>query len=510
MLHRRIVGLIAAVLFVAAAPVAARADADLDAQVEALVPDLEAEIARGMEDFGVPGLAIGIIDADGLVWGKGFGVGRLGGTPVGTGTVFQIGSTTKAFLAATLAIGVDRDLFAWDDRAVDRYPGFQMQDPWVTQEFRLFDLLAQRSGLPPYANDAVGLLGADQETMIRSLRYVEPVTSFRSSFAYTNITHMLAGHIVASAFGADTWEQVAQTTIIDPLGMADTSFTAEAIEAADDTTVGHRYDPAGPVEVPFTPLFPYNFAGAGAINSTVEDMTRWVRLLLGNGTLDGDEIVSAANLAVTRMPRVAISDKVAYAMGWVLLSTPNGEVVWHNGGTTGYGAFVGTSPDRSVGVVVLTNLTNVGMPDAIGLWTLDRLLGNPETDHLAKALERAKKGAADAAGPAAPADPAPPPPLDSLAGSYANGSLGKGTVTVDGGNLTLALDLGSRIRLAPWDGSVFSASLVPEGRFEAVAANLGPGPLGLVEFLVDGSGARNSFAFTTTEDGRTLTFTREP
>jgi CubicO group peptidase (beta-lactamase class C family) len=495
-----------ATLVLASFPGASSADAALDARIEAIVPDLEAEIARGMKEFGVPGLAIGIVSGDRLVYGKGFGVGRKGGASVGTGTVFQIGSTTKGFLATTLAIGVDRGLFAWDDRVVDRYPGFQLKDPWVTQEFRLFDLLAQRSGLPAYANDFVGLLGADQPTMIRSLRAVEPVTSFRSSFAYTNITHMLAGKIVADAFGADAWESVARTEILEPLGMSHTSFTAEAIEAAPDTTIGYLYDPAGPVEVPFTPIFPYGFAGAGAINSTVEDLVPWVRLQLGNGTIDGKELLSAQNLAVTKTARVGISDKAAYAMGWVLSSTANGQIVWHNGGTTAYGAFIGTAAEHDVGVVVLTNLTNVGMPDAIGLWTLDRLLGNPETDYLAKALENARAGVFVA--PTAPVTPAPPPPLASLAGRFESDALGAGTVAVDGDALTLALEIGSRLRLEPWDGSVFAANLVPEGRFEAVSANLGPGPLGLAEFLIGTDGQRSSFVLTPFDSGPAATFTR--
>jgi len=508
--YSTIAGRIAVALLLAGAPLPSWADAAMDARIEALAPALEAEIARGMKDFGVPGIAIGIVSGDRLVYGKGFGVGRLGGAPVGTGTVFQIGSTTKAFLGTTLAIGVDRGLFAWDDRVVDRYRGFQLKDPWVTQEFRLFDLLAQRSGLPAYANDIVGLLGADQPTMIRSLRAVDPVTSFRSSFAYTNITHMVAGAVVAAAFGEKDWEAVARTAIVEPLGMTDTTFTAEAIEAAADTTIGYRYEPAGPVEVPFTPIFPYGFAGAGSINSTVEDLVPWLRLHLGAGSVDGKEIVSAANLAVTKTARVGISDKAAYAMGWVLQSTPNGQIVWHNGGTTAYGAFVGTAAERDVGVVVLTTLTNVGMPDAIGLWTLDRLLGNPETDYLAMALARATAGAADAAGPAAPATPAPPPPLADLAGSFESGSFGKGTVAVDGDTLTLALDLGSTLRLEPWDGSVFSVHLVPEGRFAAVAANLGPYPIGLADFMVEADGQRSRFVFTDFENGPPVTFTRLP
>ena len=131
-----------------------------------------------------------------------------------------------------------------------------MQDPWVTSEFRVADMLAQRSGLPPYANDAVGLLGFDQSAMIRSLRHVEPVSSFRSTFAYTNITHLLAQRVVARAMGEAERDDVVRTEIFAPLGMTDSSFTADAIEATADTTAGYRWTAQGTVEVPFTPIFP--------------------------------------------------------------------------------------------------------------------------------------------------------------------------------------------------------------------------------------------------------------
>lgn len=85
-----------------------------------------------------------------------------------------------------MAIAVDRGKLHWDDRVVDLDPDFQLKDPWVTREFRVFDLLAQRSGLPSYANDMLGSLGFDENALIHSLRYVEPTSSFRSSFEYPN------------------------------------------------------------------------------------------------------------------------------------------------------------------------------------------------------------------------------------------------------------------------------------------------------------------------------------
>jgi CubicO group peptidase (beta-lactamase class C family) len=489
----------------------ARADAAMDARIEALVPELEGYIASGMKAFDDPGLAIGIVSGDRLVYAKGFGVRRKGGEPVGVHTVFQIGSTTKAFLAATLAIAVDKEKLAWDDRVVDLEPDFQLKDPWVTREFRVFDLLAQRSGLPPYANDMLGILGLDQSAMIRSLRDVEPVSSFRSTFAYTNITHLLAQRVVADAMGAEDWDALVRAEIFEPLAMGASSLTAEAIEAAPDHAVGHRWEPAGTVEVAFTPIFPYAFGGAGAINSTVEDLSRWVRLQLAGGEFEGKRIVSEAGLAATRIARVGIADTAAYAMGWVVQSTPNGRVVWHNGGTPSFGSYIGLLPDKDAGVIVLTNEENVGFPDAVGAWTLDRLLENPTVDYAAAKLEAAKaNAAANDAAFAAPATPRPAPQLGALAGDYVNPSVGTVTVAEEGGALNVAIaGTGARLALKPWDGEVFTAELVPAGRFAPLVENTGPGPFGFVQFQAGADGKLARFRLFDHETGQPYDFERQ-
>jgi CubicO group peptidase (beta-lactamase class C family) len=200
-----LLGLFIAVAFSGQVAQAADPDPAMEARIAALVPRLESYVAEGMTAFDCPGLAIGIVAGDKLVYAKAFGVRKKGGEPVDTRTVFQIGSVTKGFLATTLAIAVDRGKFHWDDRVVDLDPDFQLKDPWVTREFRMFDIMAQRSGLPAYVNDIFSVLGLDQTTLIRSLRYVDPVSSFRSTFAYTNITHLEAGRIVAKSEGDSDW-----------------------------------------------------------------------------------------------------------------------------------------------------------------------------------------------------------------------------------------------------------------------------------------------------------------
>src|SRR6516225_4431680 len=366
-------------------------EASIEQQVQALVPSLEDYIATNMKAFDVPGLAIGVVAGDKLIYVKGFGVRTKGGAPVDPQTLFQIGSVTKAFLSTTMAIAVDRGKLHWEDRIIDLDPEFQMRDPWVTREFRVFDLMAQRSGLPPYANDILGFLGLDRSAQIRSWRYVDPVSSFRTTFAYTNITQVLAGRIVARAEGAADWNAVLQSEILDPLGMTDTTYSAAAMTASANHAVGHRYTVDGSVAVPFEQLFPYDFDGSGDINSNIEDMAKWVSLQLAGGTTPGGQrIVSAENLAYTHTPKVAMSDKACYALGWVVQPTPNGDIVWHDGGTFGFAAMVALQLDRKLGVIVLSNQSTVGMPIGLGLWTLDRLLGNPMVDYESITLAKAK------------------------------------------------------------------------------------------------------------------------
>lgn len=487
-----------------------RAEQGMEARIAALTGELEAYVQNGMTAFDNPGLAIGIVSGDRLVYAKGFGVRSKGGEPVDTDTVFQIGSTTKAFLATTMAIAADRGKLAWDARVVDLDSDFAMKDPWVTSEFRVFDLLAQRSGMPPYANDAMGLLGADREAMMRAMRHVDPVSSFRSAFAYTNVTHMVAERIVARQLGVPDWDSVVRTEIFEPLGMTSTSLTAEAIEAAPNHAEGHRWEPTGTAQVPFTPIFPYGFGAAGAINSNIDDLSKWTRLLLADGEFEGRRIVSAENLAVTRTPRIGMSDKVSYAMGWVIQSTPNGRYVWHNGGTIAFGSFIGTVPDHDVGVIVLSNETNVGFPDAIGEWTLDRLLENPVVDHVANRLAAAKAGfETTSAFGRMPAERQPPTLIAPLVGDYVSPSFGPAKVAEEGGSLVMSLvSTGAKLKLEDRGGQAFNAGLVAEGRFVEIAAGNGPGPVGVIQFEVDAKGGIGGFRFMAGDNGQTYRFDR--
>src|SRR6186713_166748 len=125
--------------------------ADTPAPEDATFAALEAYAKTAQQQWNVPGFAVAIVKDDHVVYAKGFGVKRAGGNDaVDPDTVFPIGSTSKAFTAALVAMQVDEGKFGWTDRVVDHLPDFEMHDPWVTREFQVADLMAQHSGMPAY------------------------------------------------------------------------------------------------------------------------------------------------------------------------------------------------------------------------------------------------------------------------------------------------------------------------------------------------------------------------
>lgn len=485
------------ILAAAAGPVSAQPTGDMQARIDAVMPAYETYVQAGMTAANVPGVAIGIVHGDRLVYTKAFGVKeRTKPDPVTPDTIFQIGSTTKAFLGATLAQAVDAGRLKWDDRVVDHLPEFQLNDPWVGRDFRLLDLPAQRSGLTPYVNDGLGLLGFDQQTMILSLRDAPQVGIFRSEFSYLNIPHMVAGKILAGTSGVAAWPEVLKKGILDPLGMAATSWTPEAIERAPDHAVGHRATDGGPVAIPFHPSFPYGFGPAGALNSNLADMSRWLRMQLARGMFGEAVIVSEANLDVTWTPRVAMSERVSYALGWVVSATPNGRVIWHNGGTTGFGAHVGFVPDRDLGVIVLSNLENQGFPDAVAQWLYDRLMGNPEVDNVALMLSALHAREVQAKAAIEKPLASPPSPAPYL-GTYASRLLGDATLRESAGKLQMVLETSEAVLdLEAIGTDLYNARLSPTGTFAAVAAMTGDDIVTPVRFERDQKGIVTGMRWT--------------
>lgn len=477
----------------------ARADAPDRATIDRLIPQLEQQVEAGMKAFSVPGVALGIVFDDKLVFAKGFGTRRTGDSATVTPeTIFQIGSTTKAFFATTLAQAVDGGLLKWSDPVIDHRPDFQMADPWITRDVRVLDLAAQRSGLTPYVNDGLTFLGYDKQTMIKSMRVAPQIGLYRSDFRYLNIPHIVGGEIVAAVRGEASWFDAARKSLLEPLGMTRTSATPEAILASDNHATGHRLD-ARPVPIPFHASFPYAMGPAGAMNSNVPDMAQWLRLQLGRGEIDGKVLVSEENLDATWTPRVSMGERLGYALGWVVTSTPRGRAIWHNGGTSGFGAHAGFLPDARTGIVILTNIDSPAMADSVAHWFYDRVLGNPAVDNVGLAAAAATSQRERQRAQAAEFITGPMPAIaGSYAGQYHSPIMGTASVSLADGVLQVVLEkTDARFLLDANrdDSSLFSARLAADGAFAPIVEINGPVPFSTIRFEREATGAVSGFRF---------------
>src|SRR5262245_27924437 len=183
--------------------------------------DLDAYVARAMKTFEVPGLALTIVKDGQTVVAKGYGVRKLGEpTPVDSRTLFGIASNTKLFTATALGLLVEEGKIEWDAPVVRYLPGFQLWDPYVTRELTVRDLLVHRSGLGLGAGDLLWWPAStyDRKEIARRLRFIQPVASFRTAYAYDNVLYLIAGEVIETMSG-QSWEDFVRSRILAKVGM---------------------------------------------------------------------------------------------------------------------------------------------------------------------------------------------------------------------------------------------------------------------------------------------------
>ncbi|WP_406367445.1 serine hydrolase [Streptomyces sp. NBC_01546] len=438
-----------------------------DDAVDKAVAGLDRTVQDMMRRTGVPGVSVAVVHDDKVVHLRGFGLRRTGDTAkVGPDTVFQIASLSKP-VSSTVVAGALTGPDEWDRHT--SLPGFSLKDPWVTEHVSTADLFSHRSGLPDHAGDLLEDLGYDQSYILDHLR-LEPLTPFRASYAYTNFGFTAAAEAIARAKGT-SWQKLSADTLFKPAGMTRTSTEFSAYVNAPDHASTHVKNPDGT----WSPRYvrdPDAQAPAGGVSSTARDMSRWLRLQLADGTLDGKRIIPADTLARTHVPEIVSQPPTSptgragfYGLGWNVSYDDSGRLRLSHSGAfeLGTNANVTMLPLEKLGIVVLTNGAPVGLADAVALDFFDVAQhGKATTDWLPLLASVYAKEADNAR---SPTDYAHPPASakaakDSAAytGTYDNPYYGKATVTADDkGALTLALGPKPlRFPLAHYDGDTFS------------------------------------------------------
>ena len=422
--------------------------------------ELDAFITAEMAKEQVPGLAIAVVKDGEVIYQRGFGhrdVAR--DLPVTVDTAFPIASVSKSFAVLTLGTLVQEGKLDWDRPVREYLPDFKLYEPESTALMTARDMVSHRSGLPRH--DAVWY-GAttSRQALWEGLRYLEPSAALRGRYQYNNLMYVAAGYLAGRLSGG-TWEQLLQARLFDPLGMRDSTASIQGLRTARQPALGYVKDGQDNV-VPKDYADIDAIAPAGAINSTLADMTRYLQMHLGNGALGGRRIVDAAILEQMRLPLIATDSgplrdpefsRSQYGMGLALNGYRGHRHVSHGGNIDGFTSFLSYLPEDGIGVVMLSNLNSSDLRNIIPYRIYDRLLGLPEIDWSGRLAERRARNKAsevqqDGDKRVAKAAPAPTlrrsgtrpsRPLDDFVGRYRHPAYGEVTIgKAADGRLTMA------------------------------------------------------------------------
>jgi len=428
-----------------------------------------------MQAFDVPGMAIGIVKDGQLIYAKGYGVRELGkDSPVTPDTLFQIGSNSKAFTAAALAILVDEGRIKWDDKVIDYLPQFRMFDPYVTSEFTIRDLLSHRSGLGLGAGDLMFFPATDftRAEIMRGLRHLKPVAGFRAKYGYDNVLYMVAGEVV-SAVSGKSWEDFVDQRILQPLKM---SSCVPSFKRISDRS--HFAEPHAVADGKLRQIPVENIAvigAAGAMSCNVSGLAKWIETQLAAGQSPGgarlfSEERSAdmwtVNTVVPVRPEYTAllnTHFMGYGMGWELLDEFGFQRVSHTGAVPGGATWISMIPELKLGVIVLTNQSDFAATESVGNQILYAYVGAPKRD-LIKLLsarrdshEQAANSIESEVAKTVAASPQSSLPLDDYVGRYADPWRGNVEVRKDGPRLVLKFSRTDKLEgeLLPYLGNMF-------------------------------------------------------
>ena len=435
-------------------------------------------VRKAMKEWEVPGVAVAIVKGDQIVLAKGYGVRKVGeAAVVDERTLFAIGSSSKAFTAAAIAILVDQGKVKWDDPVTKYLPGFEMYDPYVTRELTVRDLLTHRSGLQRgdflwYGSEI------DRDEILRRARFLKPSWSLRSTFGYQNIMYLAAGQLIAKVSGK-TWDEFIQQRIFAPLSMSASSTSISAFKTADNVSSPHAKVDEKVQVISWRNID--NIAPAGSINSNVLDMAQWVRLQLDQGSIQNNRVFSAAAAKEMHASQTIIRFEPPYAMyypeahflnygmGWFLSDYRGRKVVEHGGAIDGMRAQVALIPEEKLGLVILSNLNGSALPVALMYRIFDSFLGAPPRDWSAdllkttKTLEQQGKAAEKKQESDRTTGTKPSVALDKYAGTYRNDLYGDIKVTNTDAKLNFRFGPAFTSDLEHWHYDTFRARFFAAG-----------------------------------------------
>jgi len=438
-----------------------------DGQIENAIGQIDTLAANLMATSGIPGMAVAVMRDGRTVYAKGFGVRKAGeATPVDADTVFQIASLSKSITGTVVAHEVGTGTVSWDMPVVRQLPWFRLQDPWVTDHVTVADFLSHRSGLPDHAGDALEDLGYNRRQVLERL-YLLPLSPLRSTYDYTNFGFTAGAEAVAVASGKD-WSVLSEEVLYKPLGMNATSSRFSDFEKRSNRAVGH-VNVNGTFQAKYQRR-PDAQSPAGGVSSSVNDLARWMAMVIQGGKFEGRQIVAANALlpaitaqTVSKHSYASTARPGLYGFGFDVAITPAGRtMIKHSGGfAMGAGTCFAIIPSAGIGIVVLTNAAPTGVAEALIADFTDLVqFGKIERDWLIAyqpLMTPITAAQGSLVGKPRPASPAPAAKLSDYLGTYSNNLYGNLEIIDRRGELVLKIGPAAiEYPLTHWDGNAFT------------------------------------------------------
>jgi Beta-lactamase class C and other penicillin binding proteins len=329
---------------------------------------VDSVVERTLKTFDVPGIAVAIVKDGKIIHSKGYGVRSLATKQkVDENTMFGIASNTKAFTVAGLGMLVDEGKIKWDDKVTDYIPEFRLYNPYVTEEFTIRDLLTHRSGLGLGAGDL--MIWPDSadfvlKDVIHNLRFLKPVSGFRTKYDYDNLLYIVAGEVLSRVSGK-SWEDFIETRIMRPLKMMNSAANFSRLK--DKTNVVDAHAPVDGVVQVIHRDWSNVADAAGGIYSNISEMSKWIIMQMNDGKYgEGlsnklfsdtvhEDMWTPQTIIPVKGPTAYDTHFASYGFGWFLSDQKGYKVVTHTGGLAGIVTQVTLVPEMKLGIIVFTN-----------------------------------------------------------------------------------------------------------------------------------------------------------
>jgi len=282
-------------------------------------------------------------------------------------------------------MSIDEGKLALDDSPKKYLPYFKMQDPETDKNITVRDLMDHSSGLN--RTDLAMITGKlNRAELIQAVGQAKPMAKLREKFFYQNIMFTAAGEIV-STVQKTPWELFVPRRIFTPLGMKNSTMSMKDMEKAKDFSFGYEYnfDTKATRRLPFRDID--EVAPAGSINSSANDMAKWLQFVLAGGQAGSKRLVSEASYQEWIKPQMKMTPngKVSYGLGWFLQEWNGMKVVQHGGNIDGFNSLVAMIPEKKLGFVMLTNVSGSSLGSELMPVVWKNILGDPDAGKTASA-----------------------------------------------------------------------------------------------------------------------------